>query len=126
MVKARSSLNFNAQVDRMHCQPWGLDGGQSGEGNQVTIKLAGVVQDKFPNAKVLMKRLNAGDTFTLLTGGGGGFGPPQERDPARVAHDVRQGYISQKAAKDTYKVVLNSAGEVEMNATQDLRSRSDQ
>ena len=126
VVMARSSLNFNAQVDRMHCQPWGLDGGQSGEGNQVTIKLAGVVQDKFPNAKVLMKRLNAGDTFTLLTGGGGGFGPPQERDPARVAHDVRQGYISQKAAKDTYKVVLNSAGEVEMNATQDLRSRSDQ
>lgn len=126
VVMARSSLNFNAQVDRMHCQPWGLDGGQSGEGNQVTIKLTGVVQDKFPNAKVLMKRLNAGDTFTLLTGGGGGFGPPQDRDPARVAHDVRQGYISQKAAKDTYKVVLNSAGEVEMNATQDLRSRSEQ
>jgi N-methylhydantoinase B len=124
VVMARSSLNFNAQVDRMHCQPWGLEGGQSGMGNQVTIKLAGVVQDQFPNAKVLMKRLNAGDTFTLLTGGGGGFGPPKEREPERVAHDVRQGYISQAAAKDTYHVALKSTGEVDTHATHNLRNRA--
>ena len=124
VVMARSSLNFNAQVDRMHCQPWGLEGGQSGMGNQVTIKLAGVVQDQFPNAKVLMKRLNAGDTFTLLTGGGGGFGPPKEREPERVAHDVRQGYISRAAAKDTYHVALKSTGEVDTHATHNLRTRA--
>ena len=124
VVMARSSLNFNAQVDRMHCQPWGLEGGQSGMGNQVTIKLAGVVQDQFPNAKVLMKRLNGGDTFTLLTGGGGGFGPPKEREPERVAHDVRQGYISRAAAKDTYHVALKSTGEVDTHATHNLRTRA--
>ena len=124
VVMARSSLNFNAQVDRMHCQPWGLEGGQSGMGNQVTIKLAGVVQDQFPNAKVLMKRLNAGDTFTLLTGGGGGFGPPKEREPERVAHDLRQGYISRAAAKDTYHVALKSTGEVDTHATHNLRTRA--
>jgi N-methylhydantoinase B len=124
VVMARSSLNFNAQVDRMHCQPWGLEGGQSGMGNQVTIKLAGVVQDQFPNAKVLMKRLHAGDTFTLLTGGGGGFGPPKEREPERVANDVRQGYISRAAAKETYHVALKSTGEVDTHATHNLRTRA--
>ena len=123
VVMARSSLNFNAQVDRMHCQPWGLDGGQSGMGNQVTLNLAGAVQDQFPNAKVLMKRLNAGDTFTLLTGGGGGFGAPQERDPARVAQDVRQGYVSPSQAHDTYHVVLSNRAEVDHAATAALRSR---
>jgi len=43
-----------------------------------------------PNAKVLMKRLDPGDAVTLRAGGGGGFGPPEERDPEKVAHDVRQ------------------------------------
>ena len=123
VVMARSSLNFNAQVDRMHCQPWGLAGGQRGLGNQVTIELGGVVQDQFPNAKVLMKRLNAGDTFTLLTGGGGGFGPPAQRSPQQVAHDVRQGYISPLAAHDTYQVVLSSTGEVDTARTQALRAQ---
>ena len=123
VVMARSSLNFNAQVDRMHCQPWGLAGGQSGLGNQVTIRLGGVVQDQFPNAKVLMKRLNAGDTFTLLTGGGGGFGPPEQRSPQQVAHDVRQGYISAIAAQDTYQVILSNTGEVDTARTQALRAQ---
>jgi hypothetical protein len=74
IIMARSSMNFNAQVDRMHCQPWGLEGGLSGMGNKVNLNQSGEIFDQFPNAKVLLKRLNKGDTFTLLTGGGGGFG----------------------------------------------------
>ena len=85
VVVARSPMNFNAQVDRMHCKPWGLDGGHAGMGNQVILTQGGKRQDDFPNAKVLMKRLAAGDSFVLLTGGGGGFGAPGQRDPQRVA-----------------------------------------
>ena len=38
--------------------------------------------------------------------GGGGYGNPLERDPKRVLDDVREGYVSTKAAADTYGVVL--------------------
>ena len=34
--------------------------------------------------------------------GGGGFGDPAERDPQRVARDVRLGYVSRAAAERDY------------------------
>jgi len=124
IIMARSGMNFNAQVDRMHCQPWGLDGGLSGLGNQVNLNQSGEVLDKFTNAKVLLKRLNKGDTFTLLTGGGGGFGPPGERDPERVKNDLRQEYICKESAKKIYKVAVLKSGNVDTKATNDLRNKA--
>jgi len=124
IIMARSGMNFNAQVDRMHCQPWGLDGGLSGMGNQVNLNQSGEVLDKFTNAKVLLKRLNKGDTFTLLTGGGGGFGPPGERDPERVKNDLRQEYICKESAKKIYKVAVLKSGNVDTKATNDLRNKA--
>jgi len=123
IIMARSGMNFNAQVDRMHCQPWGLEGGLSGMGNQVNLNLSGEVQDQFPNAKVLLKRLSKGDTFTLLTGGGGGFGKPTDRDFSKINNDLRQGYISTKSAKSIYQVALTSKGQVDKDATLKLRKK---
>jgi N-methylhydantoinase B len=108
VVQARSPININIQVDRVHCPPWGLAGGHSGAGNQVALRIAGKEIADLPNAKVLMKRLERGDAITIRAGGGGGFGPPAERDPQAVAHDVRQGYVSLEVARDAYGVVLDS------------------
>lgn len=124
IIMARSSMNFNAQVDRMHCQPWGLEGGLSGMGNKVNLNQSGEIFDQFPNAKVLLKRLNKGDTFTLLTGGGGGFGPPVERDPERVKNDLRQGYICKESAKKIYKVSMLKTGSIDVKATNELRNNA--
>jgi N-methylhydantoinase B len=38
----------------------------------------------------------------LMTGGGGGWGEPAERDPAAVAADVREGYVTEAAARRDY------------------------
>lgn len=65
-----------------------------------------MLKDDFLNAKVLSTRLKQGDALIIRTGGGGGFGKPEERDPAKVANDVRQGYVSPAVAKDTYKAKL--------------------
>ncbi|TMH37221.1 MAG: hydantoinase B/oxoprolinase family protein, partial [Betaproteobacteria bacterium] len=100
VVQARAPININVQVDRVHCAPWGLAGGHSGAGNQVCLRSGGQEITDLPNAKVLMKRLNPGDAITLRAGGGGGFGPPEERDPEKVAHDVRQGYVSRDIAAE--------------------------
>ena len=70
----------------------------------------------------MFRRFKEGDVYTLMSGGGGGFGPPQERDPQRVAHDVRQGYVSEKMAREAYLVVLNSDGTLDRDETGRLRS----
>jgi N-methylhydantoinase B len=40
-------------------------------------------------------RLAAGERVTLELPGGGGYGPPAERDPAARARDVREGYVEE-------------------------------
>jgi N-methylhydantoinase B len=43
-----------------------------------------------------------GDTISYRTCGGGGYGPPADRDPARVARDVREGKVSAARALEVY------------------------
>jgi len=115
-------MTLNAQVDRVHCAPWGLDGGLDGFGNEVTVLLAdGEVRDA-PNAKVFMQRLAPKEGFFARSGGGGGFGSPLKRDPARVAFDVAEGYVTAQSAHDDYWVVLTAEGAVDQAATKALRA----
>jgi N-methylhydantoinase B len=114
---------MNVQVDRMHCPPWGLEGGLAGAGNQVTLRLNGTEKTDLPNGKVLTQRLQKGDAFTLRAGGGGGFGPPFERDPEKVAEDVRQGYVSPRAAAELYGVVVDEQS-FAVDAAQTAKRRS--
>jgi N-methylhydantoinase B len=46
--------------------------------------------------------LPAGARFTLELPGGGGFGDPRDRDPERIAEDVREGLVSRSAARRDY------------------------
>jgi N-methylhydantoinase B len=42
--------------------------------------------------------------------GGGGYGDPLERDPEAVVADIRNGVVSERAARETYGVVLGRGG----------------
>jgi N-methylhydantoinase B len=118
VIRARADLTLNAQIDRVHCAPWGLAGGLDGFGNSVAVRRNGVWKDDFPNAKVLTTRLKPGDAFALRSGGGGGFGPPAERPLAKVARDVAQGYVTPAAAERDYGVVCDpETGAVDEAAT---------
>lgn len=125
VVRALAPFQLTTRIDRMHCKPWGLDGGHDAAGNEIGLRRAGAWQHEFPNAKVFNVRLKPGDAYMIRSGGGGGFGPPWERDPALVARDVREGYVSRAVALDVYRVVLTAAGEVDEAATQRLRAHSD-
>lgn len=46
--------------------------------------------------------IRRGDRVRLVTPGGGGYGEPAKRDPAAVAEDVREGYVSKAAAQKHY------------------------
>jgi hypothetical protein len=61
------------------------------------------------------------DVLRIETSGGGGLGDPLERDPVRVAEDVRLGYTSADMAHRVYGVALDSSGTANNNATPRLR-----
>jgi N-methylhydantoinase B len=54
--------------------------------------------------------------------GGGGYGDPLDREPARVAADVRCRAVSSDAAEHVYGVVVTAAGEVDEDATTAARA----
>ena len=62
-----------------------------------------------------------GTVYLHVTPGAGGHGPPQEREPALVACDVRDGKISARRAKEIYKVVVDESGMLDEAATRKLR-----
>jgi N-methylhydantoinase B len=123
VVRARTNLTMNTQIERAHCKPWGLAGGLDGTGNAVALRLGGAWKTDFPNAKVLVAQLKPGDAFRIRSGGGGGYGSPLERPLADVQADVRQGYVTVKAAAELYGVVIDpDTHAIDTVATERLRA----
>jgi N-methylhydantoinase B len=57
--------------------------------------------------------LRPGEWIRGLDNGGGGYGDPLQRDPARVLGDVLEGWVSEGAARDSYGVVFSGSLEDE-------------
>ena len=91
--------------DRHRSQPWGILGGRpGGVSEKWLIRADGrrtPLESKVDNVKVV-----PGDQIVFRTAGGGGWGDPLERDPARVHADVRRKLLSAGAAERDYGVVL--------------------
>jgi N-methylhydantoinase B len=124
IVQALAPMSLNSTIERAHCAPWGLAGGLAGSSNSVSVRVNGEWKHDLPNAKLLNHRLLRGDGFMLRSGGGGGFGDPRKRDPERIAHDLREGYISAEAAVQAYCAVVDPAtGEVDIALTRARREQ---
>ncbi|MFT5449276.1 MAG: N-methylhydantoinase B [Gammaproteobacteria bacterium] len=106
-ARTYAKVMMNVQIDRVTCRPWGLEGGLSGAGNQVTIQRNGDNEQYFPSGKVLACAMQPGDRFTLRSGGGGGFGSPLERDLDTLEREVLQGYVSVAMAEQLYGAVFD-------------------
>jgi N-methylhydantoinase B len=117
VVQALAPFSLTTRIDRVHCRPWGLEGGGEAAGNGIGLRHNGEWQTDFPNAKVFSVRLRKGDAYMMQSGGGGGFGAALTRDPEQVARDVRLGYVSRAAARRDYAVVLTADGLVDEAAT---------
>ncbi|MDP2084964.1 MAG: hydantoinase B/oxoprolinase family protein [Gemmobacter sp.] len=82
--------------------PQGVDGGGPAALNHFTYQTDDGRAEPPMVSKMVGIPLKRGQTVRLETPGGGGFGPPSARDPARIARDVRLGYVSAQAADDSY------------------------
>jgi N-methylhydantoinase B len=89
-------------LERKATPPWGLWGGKEGAVNGVEITSPdGAVRHV---RKATQHPIAAGETVRIMTGGGGGYGPPAERSREAVLRDVAEGYVSAEAARRDYGV----------------------
>jgi N-methylhydantoinase B len=64
------------------------------------------------------------ERLVSISTGGGGYGPPDEREPDRVALDVRERLISPARAREVYRVEVDDGGIIDVMATGDLRGEA--
>ena len=93
-------VNLGIQAGRYVYPAEGLFDGKPGAGAQF------LVNGMSGNAYGLTK-LKPGDVVTIDAPGGGGYGNPLAREPAMVASDVIDGYVSLERACADYGVVIN-------------------
>ena len=108
---------FTVLADRTSAGPLGAFGGHAGKVAEYVLIRDG--EERRLSAKGTVD-LVAGDVVSYRTCGGGGYGPPAERDPERVLRDVLEDKVSVERARDVYRVAV-SAREVDEAATAELR-----
>lgn len=92
-------------LERFVFRPWGYAGGRPGLPTEVVVNEGR--PDETVHQKIDTVALDAGDTITFRTPGGGGYGNPLLRDVAAVLRDVRNGLVSVAGAKRDYGVVVH-------------------
>jgi N-methylhydantoinase B len=117
---------FLSVADRSILACWGVEGGRAGQPFRVTVDPGG------PGERVLPglcddEPIPPGTLVRVETTGGGGWGDPLDREPARVVLDVVQGKVSARAAREAYGVVLTAGADGEAghdaSATASLRRK---
>jgi N-methylhydantoinase B len=105
--------------------PQGVLGGHpSQRGSQAKVAADGTKEVYGTDAYC---HLEPGSRLHAIDNGGGGYGNPIDRDPARVLNDVNERYVSREKAEAVYGVVIAGSVEdddlsVDLSATKALRA----
>ena len=81
-------------ISRVSTRPWGIFGGGPGTASRAEV-----------NGKVdngVLRRVQRNDIVSIFTAGGGGYGPPLDREPTLVEQDLREQRISPQVASESY------------------------
>jgi N-methylhydantoinase B len=97
-------MRFAPFFDRTRVPAPGRDGGYPGGLGDYHLRPAidatgAEVRRPHPKATTFV---SPGTDIVMDLPGGGGIGNPRDRDPALVAFDVRDGYVSTEAARHVY------------------------
>jgi N-methylhydantoinase B len=89
-------------MDHGRFPPYALERGGTGAMTEIAVSRQGQVTHPPHVSKGTGYTLAPGDWVEVKTPGGGGWGNPRQRDPARVARDLRRGYLTPEAAHEVY------------------------
>jgi len=98
---------FTVLSDRDLVGPQGIFGGMAGRKAYYILNPGSPTEEQSELTSKCVVELKPGDTVSFQTPGGGGYGPPEEREPAAVLKDVVGGKISRQRARDLYGVVID-------------------
>ncbi len=99
-------VTFTILADRDRWGPSGLFGGQDGRKAYYILNPDG--EARALSSKTTLD-LKPAEVLSYQTCGGGGYGPPEEREPAAVLRDVRDAKVSLERARAIYKVAVDPA-----------------
>lgn len=114
--------------DRERAVVWGVEGGLPSMPHGLTIRRSGEDKETWLGSVFSDYPVYSGDQFARPTAGGGGFGDPLERDPAKVLEDVIDDYVSIERAGIDYGVVIRAIDpdlcqyEIDVAATEKARA----
>jgi N-methylhydantoinase B len=94
-----STAVFSNLTDRHRFQPYGLFGGEPGALGETLLNPDGNAQPLHSKGTYELKQ---GDVLSFRLSGAGGYGPAAERDPAAIARDISDGYVTPQGARDNY------------------------
>ncbi len=95
------NARLSARMDRHTTCPRGLDGGGAGRSGALIVNPGSAGERRLP-ARSGDVEVHAGDVLRLERPGGGGVGDPGQRDPAALAADLLDGYITPAGAARDY------------------------
>src|SRR5207253_7970494 len=118
--RPEGDVTFSVLADRVRLAPQGLAGGGPARSARL-IQNPDSEPHAFPSK--MSVALKAGEVFSVQMAGGGGYGPPWEREPALVLEDVLAERVSLERARTVYGVVVDVASEaVDEAATERARA----
>ena len=120
----RGTARASMVMDHGRVGPQGVLGGEDGGVNQVRIERSNETYIPPHLSKDQGIPIEVGDTISVSTPGGGGYGPAWERNPALVQRDVQRGYYTSEQAVERFWVVFEE-GKTDLNleATANLRTQ---
>ena len=106
----RGPARASMVMDHGRTGPLGALGGAEGGVNKVAVEISGAEYRPPHLSKDQDIQLAPGDRIRVSTPGGGGYGDPRKRDPAKVARDVARGYYSREQAEALFGVRFKPDG----------------
>ncbi|MGD9535688.1 MAG: hydantoinase B/oxoprolinase family protein [Alphaproteobacteria bacterium] len=113
-IRCLDGVTVSQMTNKHKKAAWPLEGGRPGMLGQTLYRAADTERwqtiveafGKTSPSKYSNVPIKPGDRMIIAAPGGGGYGDPRQRDPALVAEDVREGYVSSHAAREIYGETL--------------------
>ena len=99
-IESENDCYLMLWVERSKTTAWGLNGGLAAKAPDVVVN-PGTAEEKH-YLKTTMLPVKKGDVIRISTGGGGGYGKPEERSVEALKQDIENGYLTLDHAEKIY------------------------
>ena len=86
-------------ADRIRTPPWGVLGGEPGRNGRYAVQ--GEEGEREIRSKSTT-HARSGEAMIIETTAGGGYEPPEQRDPKTISGDLRAGYVTPEKTARRY------------------------